>query len=329
MLRRRSAKMDLNNTEALYNVRNRITTDYISDIRRTTPMTAEEEKDLWMRYRASVERLKTAMDGQSGIPESTKKSIERREESIQREIRDAFITRNQRFVYAMAKRYNNPNILMDLVSSGLIGLMEAFDRFDETKGNRFMTFATWYIRRAMNAYIMKDNLTVRNSSGSLLYNKKTSIENKFFAENGRLPMDGEIKEIMKAQGDRRVNDMTDIGQPKMSSIDVKIDNAGDDGADYGELGEFAVSTASTNDYEREIESDAVTYAVNRALRCLPEKERQVLCMSAGIGCLREYKDGEVAEIMGMTSERVRQIRMSAKRRFSKIYNSQLLATRYV
>lgn len=328
MLKRRSAKMDLRNTEALYNVNNRITADFISDIRRTTPMTVDEERDMWMKYRASVERLKAAMNSRDGMSESTRKSIERREETIQRDIRNAFITRNQRFVYAMAKRYNNPSILMDLVSSGLIGLMEAFDRFDDSKGNRFLSFATWYIRRAMNAYLMKENLLVRNSTGSLLYNKKTTIENKFFAENGRLPIDEEIKDIMRKEGDTRVNDITDIAQPRVSSIDVKIDSGTDEGADYGELGEFAVSTASTNAYEREIESDAVTYAVNRALRCLPEKERQVLCMSAGIGCMREYKDYEIAELLGMTSERARQIRMAAKKRFSKIYNSHRLASRY-
>ena len=78
------------------------------------------------------------------------------------------IASNQRFVYAVAKRYGNEDNVLDLVNEGNIGLMQALDTFDASKGNRFLSYAIWYIRREINAYLNNDRLQTVQNQGKVL-----------------------------------------------------------------------------------------------------------------------------------------------------------------
>jgi DNA-directed RNA polymerase specialized sigma24 family protein len=84
--------------------------------------------------------------------------------------------------------------------------------------------------------------------------------------------------------------------------------------------EYATSTASYNDYEDTIKNDALAEAIKIALTSLSEREKIIICMSTGYGYDREYKDNEIADAIGLTSERVRQLRHSATKKFAQVYN---------
>ena len=113
--------------------------------------------------------------------------------------RNHLIAANQRFVYAVAKRYGNDDNVLDLVNEGNIGLMQALDTFDASKGNRFLSYAIWYIRREINAYLNNDNLLIRKTNNTKTIYKLSKIKEKFYAENNRYPDVDEIAAILEAE----------------------------------------------------------------------------------------------------------------------------------
>ena len=90
---------------------------------------------------------------------------------VQLSLHNEIISRNQYLNYAIAKRYNNTDIVMDLVNVGAIGMIEAFDSYDYKKNVRFCTYATYYIRRAINAYITKENIAIRTTNDAKLFQR--------------------------------------------------------------------------------------------------------------------------------------------------------------
>ena len=176
-----------------YVVRNDLTQAYLRDIKKYPLMTKQEEMDLFTKYEDSVERLKSVQSMENG---PQKASIIAREEKIQNDLRNEIIMRNQRFNFAVAKRYDNNEILMDLVNVGTIGMYEAFEKFDYREGIRFCSFAVWFIRRAINAFLVKENLTVRTTNNTRYMPKVRKIENEFFLKNGRKPSGTEVMDIL-------------------------------------------------------------------------------------------------------------------------------------
>jgi len=124
--------------------------------------------------------------------------------------RETLINCNQRFVFAIAKRYCNSEKVMDLINEGNIGLIDAIDRFDPTKGIRFLSYAVWYIRRSIVYYLMNDNVMIKKTNYSKCNGKINSIKNKYFCENGYMPSDDEIVEMMKNEFDINIVDKSDI-----------------------------------------------------------------------------------------------------------------------
>lgn len=293
---------------------------YLKDIYGSKIMTKEEEIDIFKRYEESVERLESVKDDMALFSRDEYNSIIAREEAIQDEIRNEVILRNQRFNFAVAKRYDNNEILMDLVNVGTIGMYEAFNEYKLSKGVRFCSFAVWFIRRAINAYLVKENLTVRTTNNTRYLPKVRKIENEFFLKNGRKPTAPEVMDILMDKYGIEVSSAYDLYEVRTNYID---DSCGGDEDDFTmeKSSEFAMSTASYNSYESTIENESKAEAIKNALKNLSERERTIICMSTGYGYDREYKDAEIGAVMGMSSERVRQLRHSATKKFASVYST--------
>ena len=290
---------------------------FLADINKTKVMTAQEEKDLFAKYEDSVERVKSVTN--SSLPAEQKQSIISREEKIQTDIRNEIILRNQRFNFAVAKRYDTKEILMDLVNVGTIGMYEAFEKYDYKEGVRFCSFAVWYIRRAINAYLVKENLTVRSVNNTKVVPKVKKIENDFYLKNGRKPSGVEVMDILLEKYGIEVAAESDIYGVKVESIDASLGE--DEDNTFEKCSDFNSATASKNAFEEEIENESLSADTKRALSVLNEREKTIVCMSAGYGYTKEYKDKEIAEVLGLTSERVRQLRHSAIKKFAAAYKT--------
>lgn len=302
-----------------YIVRTDLTNAYFKDIRDSKVMTKQEEIELFKKYEESVERLESVMASKDMFTTEEYLKIVERETNTQTEIRNEIILRNQRFNFAVAKRYDNNSILMDLVNVGTIGMYEAFEKFNYKEGNRFCSFAVWYIRRAINAYLVKENLTVRTTNNTRYLPKVKKIENEFFLKNGRKPTYTEITDLLFEKYGIEGVSLSDLCAVRVDSIDATYGD--DEDYTYEKCSEYAIATASENDYENTIENESMSEATRKALAVLTERERTIICMSAGYGYSKEYKDKEIGDALNLTSERVRQLRHSAAKKFAEVYKT--------
>lgn len=282
--------MDLKTIKGSLTVRNDTINSYLKDINKYPVLSADEENELISLIRENNEHSK--------------------------EYRDKLISSNQRFVFAIAKRYCSDERVLDLVDEGNIGLMEAIDKYDPTVGVRFLSYAVWYIRRSINYYLINDNLMIKKSNNMKLGTKTSTIENKFFCENGRYPSDNEIIDILKNEYDIDINNKIDVIEVKTNSINSTLteDNTS---CTVENSSEFVDKTASYNDYEKQMEKEHATKTVEHYLSFLNERNATILKMSYGIGYNKEYTNYEIAEELGLSSERVRQLKTESMQKLQK------------
>lgn len=231
------------------------------------------------------------------------------------EAKNKLIAHNQRFVYAVAKRYGNDENVLDLVNEGNIGLIQALDTFDKSKGNRFLSYAIWYIRREINAYLNNDNLLIRKTNNTKTVYKLSKIKSKFFAEHNRYPDVDEIAAILEEEYGLKIKDKTDLLDITTTSINTCFDD--EDSRAFENTPYFTERTAVENDYQEEIDKDYNTAVSGALMSILSEREQTIIKMSFGIGYNKEYTNHEIAEEIGMSSERVRQIKNAAIAKMQK------------
>jgi RNA polymerase primary sigma factor len=315
--------MDIKNVTN-YIVRTDTIQNYLHDIKAIKPMTAQEEKDLFAKYEDFKDEEQLCKDIFASIKlddEKTKEYQDRmkRAQDMQIAIRNEIISRNLRFNFAVAKRYDNNELLPDLVNVGMLGMYEAFQEYDWHKDVRFCSFAVWYIRRSINAYLVKENLIVRPKNGNKYSSKVKKIANKFYLENGRNPSEEEIIEILKKDYDITVKDPSDIYGIRVDYLESSVGE--DDDNVFEKSAVFTEKTAVENEFESKSDDDELSYAMNKAMSTLTEREAKIIKMSSGYGYDKEYKDKEIAQIIGLTSERVRQIRHEAIDKMKYAYAS--------
>lgn len=262
---------------------------YLRDIQKYPILTPEEEIDLFVKMKNGDE-----------------------------EARNKLILCNQRFVFKLAKMYVSGDNLLDVVNEGNIGLIKALDDsdFDVTKGTRFLTLAVWYIRREIVNYLINNVNIVKKSNNAKTTFHLNSVKSKFFCENGRFPSDEEIIEIFDKEYGIKIQNKSDIYEFKSESINTTFDD--DDSNSFENSYDFASKTASYNDYEKVINQEKVSNDVDYILSTLKERDRDIMKMSFGIGYPKEYTNFEIADELGMTAERVRQIKLSCISKFKKM-----------
>ena len=229
--------------------------------------------------------------------------------------RNRLIAANQRFIYAVAKRYGNDNNVLDLVNEGNIGLMQALETFDASKGNRFLSYAIWYIRREINAYLNNDNLLIRKTNNTKTIYKLSKIKEKFYAENNRYPDVDEIAAILEAEYGLKIKDKTDLLDISTTSISTCFDD--EDARAFENTPYFTEKTAVDNDYLPVMDDDFNSAVSGALISSLTEREQTVIKMAFGIGYNKEYTNAEIAEELGMSSERARQLKNGAIEKMKK------------
>ena len=269
--------------------RNQGTLDkYLSDIAKEPLITAEEEVALAQRIR-----------------EGDKVALER------------LVNANLRFVVSVAKQYQNQGIgLQDLINEGNIGLVKAAQRFDETRGFKFISYAVWWIRQSILQAVAEQSRIVRlplNQVGAINRVKKASnvLEHRL----QRKPTVEEIAEEIDMTPEKVTSILSNNTQT--ISTDAPIDDDGE--TNFLDLFVDQGETPTDAAVEKELNEKTV----RKSLDVLSDKEQQVLRMYFGIGMPREYTMEEIAFNMNISRERTRQIRDRALKRLRTEPNSPL------
>ena len=224
---------------------------------------------------------------------------------------------NLRFVVSVAKQYQNQGLsLPDLINEGNGGLIKAAEKFDETRGFKFISYAVWWIRQSILQAIAEQSRLVRlplNQVGSV--NKIARELSRFEQEHERKPSVDEIAERVDLPEDKIADAM------KANSRHVSMDAPIADGEDSS-LIDFLSGDSSNTDRELAIES--LKAEVSRILKLLTDKEQKVLRAFFGIDGSPEMTLDEIGEKYNLTRERVRQIKEKALRRLRHNTKNKLL-----
>jgi RNA polymerase primary sigma factor len=224
---------------------------------------------------------------------------------------------NLRFVVSVAKQYQNQGLsLPDLINEGNLGLIKAAEKFDETRGFKFISYAVWWIRQSILQAIAEQSRIVRlplNQVGSV--NKINRALNKFEQENERRPSAEEIANKVDLPEDKVIDAM------KVSGRHISVDAPFVDGEDNSLLDVLVNSDAPLADNSLVMES--LRSEIERALLTLNERERSIIEAFFGIG-QPEMTLEEIGDKYGLTRERVRQIKEKAIRRLRHNTDNQLL-----
>lgn len=216
--------------------------------------------------------------------------------------KNKLVEANLRFVVSVAKQYQHQGLtLTDLIDEGNIGLIKAAERFDETRGFKFISYAVWWIRQSILQAIAEQSRIVRlplNQVGSL--NKVNQESNRFEQENQRRPS---VEELAQRTG----IDEEKISQSMAASgHHVSID------APFGEDDDNSIvdvmASGEDSRTDKHVDHESMAMELRQVLdKVLKDREKQIVCACFGIG---ETEKGleEIGDKMGLTRERVRQIR---------------------
>ena len=225
---------------------------------------------------------------------------------------------NLRFVVSVAKQYQNQGLsLNDLVNEGNIGLVKAAQKFDETRGFKFISYAVWWIRQSILQAISEQSRIVRMPLNQVGFQSKLSkaIVN-FEQENERRPSVQELADILETD-EEKVREALDTNGKKVS-VDAPFQD--EESGSLIDIMTDETAPATDNKMERE----SLSKDLDAALGTLSDRERQVLKMLFGIGC-NEMTADEGANTLSLTRERVRQIKERALKRLRESNNIDILA----
>jgi RNA polymerase primary sigma factor len=224
---------------------------------------------------------------------------------------------NLRFVVSVAKQYQNQGLsLPDLINEGNLGLIKAAEKFDETRGFKFISYAVWWIRQSILQALAEQSRIVRlplNQVGSL--NKINKAFSKFEQEHERKPSPEELAESLELPADKVADTL------KVSGRHVSVDAPFVEGEDNSLL-DVLPNNESPN-ADRTLIKESLGREIDRALTTLTERESDIIRLFFGIGC-QDMTLEEIGERFGLTRERVRQIKEKAIRRLRHTTRSKLL-----
>ncbi len=224
---------------------------------------------------------------------------------------------NLRFVVSVAKQYQNQGLsLPDLINEGNLGLIKAAEKFDETRGFKFISYAVWWIRQSILQALAEQARIVRlplNQVGSL--NKISKAFSRFEQENERRPSAEELAESLDLPVDKVADTM------KVSGRHISVDAPFSEGDDNSLLD--VLVNADSPIADRSLIDESLSQEVDRALNLLSEREQKVIKMFFGID-EQEMTMEEIGVKMGLTRERVRQIKEKAIRKLRSTRKNWLL-----
>ena len=283
---------------------------YLKDIGQYPLLTAEQEVELAKAIAAGLAAQKILDDEKAGnvtIPADEHDALASTATAGNR-AKERLTESNLRLVASIAKRYvGRGMLLLDLIQEGNIGLMKATVKFDHTKGYRFSTYATWWIRQAITRSINDQSRIIRipiHMTDNV--NKIIRASHQLTMALGREPTEKEISEETGLSVDR-IREIRRIAQDAIS-LETPIGDEED-----GELGDFIPDLRSLDPVDATA-ADSLSLQLQDILSCLPEREEKVLRMRFGMEDGRTRTLEEVGKEFNVTRERIRQIEMKALRR---------------
>ncbi len=285
-------------SEKSYIQRNRTIDVYFNEIRKYPVLTAKEERKL----------IKLIKEGTA-------------QES--KEARDKLINCNQRFVVSVSRKWYNGDNIMDVIEEANIGLMTAIDKYSLDKDERFLTYAIFWIRKAINNYIINKQPMVRPSNANKLYTYVNKVRSEFYNKNERFPSPEELKYILKKKHNIVMNDTNEMAQFDVFSMDEYVGGETSDNVAANAKVQDVLYRFSNNDVEEGHDIEHVKTFVKKLLSSLTEREKYVICGYYGID--REQESMDVMALkLGVCKERIRQIYGDAIKKLKKKKNNPFI-----
>lgn len=224
--------------------------------------------------------------------------------------RDRLVSANLRFVVSVAKQYQNQGIfLTDLINEGNMGLVKAAEKFDETRGFKFISYAVWWIRQSIIEALAVKSRIVRvplNQVG--IAGKVNRASDQFIQQNGRIPSTHELAQLTGI--DENTIESARDANSHTTSIDAPLGNDEGDNS----MAEMLTSDDNSSNSDSQLDRESMNQFINDLLKeVLNEREQSIIRESFGIGVMEKSLE-EIADEMGMTRERIRQVKEKAIRK---------------
>lgn len=276
---------------------------YLKEIGKVDLLTASEEVHLAMKIEAGCEAAEQLEAAEAGDLELTRASKRRlmRVEQVGLDAKQQLISANLRLVVSIAKRYVGRGMLfLDLIQEGNLGLIRAVEKFDYTKGFKFSTYATWWIRQAITRAIADQARTIRIPVHMVeTINKLIRVQRQLLQDLGRDPSPEEIAQEMGMSPDR-VREIQKISQEPVS-LETPIGEEED-----SQLGDFIEDSSAVAPPEAASDS-MLREQLDQVLDSLADRERKVIKFRFGLEDGHPRTLEEVGREFGVTRERIRQI----------------------
>ena len=264
---------------------------YLQEVSRFPMISAEEEAELAMKIRNGDELAK-------------KKLVEA----------------NLRFVISVAKQFQNQGLsFTDLINEGNVGLVKAANRFDETRGFKFISYAVWWIRQSIMQAISEQTRIVRLPLNRLAYINKISraipvLEQQY----GRTPTNIEIADYLEINEEKI--ESSNIIKQRQLSFDKPLTYDGESDFTLYDL----VQAENSNTPDDNLVTESTKIDLIRAIKKLNTRESQILILSFGLNNHKACSLNEISGMLDLTNERVRQIRSSALFKLKKLLTGKTL-----
>ena len=276
---------------------------YLKEIGKADLLNASEEVHLAMKIQAGADASKKLEAAENGEIELTRAEQRRlmRIEQVGLDAKQALTSANLRLTVSIAKRYVGRGMLfLDLIQEGNLGLIRAVEKFDYTKGFKFSTYATWWIRQAITRAIADQARTIRIPVHMVeTINKLVRVQKELLQDLGREPTPEEIGEQMKMSADR-VREIQKISQEPVS-LETPIGEEED-----SSLGDFIEDSTAVAPPDAASDS-MLREQLNQVLDGLADRERKVIKFRFGLEDGHPRTLEEVGREFGVTRERIRQI----------------------
>ena len=274
-------------------------------------------KSITNRESASLDKYLQEIGREELITVEEEVELAQRIHKGDREALEKLTKANLRFVVSVAKQYQNQGLsLPDLINEGNLGLIKAAEKFDETSGFKFISYAVWWIRQSILQALAEQSRIVRlplNQVGSL--NKINKAFAKFEQENERPPSAEELAEVLELSKEKVADTL------RVSGRHISVDAPFVEGEDNSLLD--VLENSDSPEADGSLIKESLSREIERTLATLTERERDIIRLHFGISC-QEMTLEEVGERFKLTRERVRQIKEKAIRRLRHTSRSKLL-----
>ncbi|MDQ1703976.1 MAG: polymerase primary sigma factor [Frankiaceae bacterium] len=276
---------------------------YLKEIGRVALLNAEQEVELAKRIEAGLfasEKLRQGEAGEIKVTKTVRKDLEWLSADGQR-AKDHLLEANLRLVVSVAKRYTGRGMaFLDLIQEGNLGLIRAVEKFDYTKGYKFSTYATWWIRQAITRAMADQARTIRIPVHMVeQINKLTRVQRQMLQDLGREPTPDELARELDMTPDKVVEIQGYAREPV--SLEQNVGDEGD-----SQLGDFI------EDADAPVAAEVVSFGLlqrelDSVLKTLPEREAAVVALRFGLTDGQPRTLDEIGKEFGLTRERIRQI----------------------